>query len=78
MVKKVKFVNQQRRIMSLGLVLLPISSFAMIEKPLITMWKSPTCGCCKDWADHVEKNGFTVKTYSEGNDEIRKKLGMPI
>lgn len=78
MAKKVKFVNLQRRLISLGLVLLPASSFAVIERPLITMWKSPTCGCCKDWADHVEKNGFTVKTYSEGNDEIRKKLGMPI
>ncbi len=78
MVKKVKFVNQQRRLITLGLVLLPISSYVVIEKPLITMWKSPTCGCCKDWADHVEKNGFTVITFSEGNDEIRKKLGMPI
>lgn len=73
-----KLVNQQRRIISLGLVLLPTMGFAATEKPVITMWKSPTCGCCKDWADHVEKNGFTVKTYTDGNDEIRKKLGMPI
>ena len=73
-----KQVNQQRRLISLGLVLLPTLSFAVTEKPVITMWKSPTCGCCKDWADHVEKNGFAVKTYTDGNDEIRKKLGMPI
>ncbi|OZB49305.1 MAG: metal-binding protein [Polynucleobacter sp. 39-45-136] len=73
-----KQVNQQRRLISLGLVLFPMLSFAATEKPVITMWKSPTCGCCKDWADHVEKNGFSVKTYIDGNDEIRKKLGMPI
>jgi hypothetical protein len=73
-----KSVNQQRRLITLGLVLLPTFSFAVIEKPVITMWKSPTCGCCKDWADHVEKNGFAVKTYTDGNDDIRKKLGMPI
>jgi hypothetical protein len=42
------------------------------------MWKSPTCGCCKDWAAYIEKNGFTVKAHNDGNDEIRKKLGMPI
>ena len=71
-------INQQRRLISLGLVLLPTFSFAATEKLVITMWKSPTCGCCKDWADHVEKNGFAVKTYTDGNDEIRKKLGMPI
>ncbi|OZA40930.1 MAG: metal-binding protein [Polynucleobacter sp. 17-46-58] len=73
-----KQINQHRRLISLGLVLLPTLSFAATEKPVITMWKSPTCGCCKDWADHVEKNGFSVKTYTDGNDEIRKKLGMPI
>jgi hypothetical protein len=73
-----KQINQQRRLISLGLVLLPTLSFAATEKPVITMWKSPTCGCCKDWADHVENNGFFVKTYTDGNDEIRKKLGMPI
>ena len=61
MAKKVKFVNLQRRLIFLGLVLLPASSFAVIERPLITMWKSPTCGCCKDWADHVEKMDLLSK-----------------
>lgn len=73
-----KLVNKQRRLITLGLVLLPTLSFAVTQKPVITVWKSPTCGCCKDWTDHVEKNGFVVKTYTDGNDEIRKKLGMPI
>lgn len=73
-----KLVNQQRRLFAFGLLLLPTFSFAVTEKPVITMWKSPTCGCCKDWANHMEKNGFVVKTYTDGNDEIRKKLGMPI
>ncbi len=78
MFEKKKLVNQQRRAIALGLALLPVTSFAVTDKPLITMWKSPTCGCCKDWANHVEKNGFAVKTYMDGNDEMRKKLGMPI
>ncbi len=73
-----KPVNQQRRLISLGLALLPVLGFAATEKPVITMWKSPTCGCCKDWAAYIEKNGFTVKAHNDGNDEIRKKLGMPI
>ena len=73
-----KLVNKQRRLITLGLVLLPTLSFAVTQKPVITVWKSPTCGCCKDWTDHVEKNGFVVKTYTDGNDEIRKMLGMPI
>ncbi len=24
--------------------------------------KTPTCGCCKKWVDHMEENGFSVIT----------------
>ncbi len=27
----------------------------------VTVYKSPTCGCCKSWAAHMRANGFTVK-----------------
>lgn len=74
----VRSPNKQRRLITLGFALLPTLSIAVTEKPVITMWKSPTCSCCKDWADHLEKNGFVVKAYTDGNDEIRKKLGIPI
>ena len=26
----------------------------------ITVYKSPTCGCCNQWIDHQEDNGFSV------------------
>ncbi len=26
----------------------------------ITVYKSPTCGCCKEWVKHLQANGFTV------------------
>ncbi len=71
-------VNQSRRAIGLGLILFPIASFSNNEKPLITMWKSPTCGCCEDWANYVEKNGFRVLSHLTGNEEMRKKLGMPL
>lgn len=71
-------LNHQRRVITLGLILMPVMGFANNEKLVIQMWKSPTCGCCKDWVTYVEKNGFTVKTYDTGNDGMRKKLGMPI
>lgn len=44
----------------------------------IEVWKSPACGCCKDWIAHLEANGFTATAYDEGNSEARKRLGMPI
>lgn len=26
----------------------------------IPVYKSPTCGCCNKWIDHLEENGFRV------------------
>ena len=27
----------------------------------VTVYKSPTCGCCKNWVAHMRANGFSVK-----------------
>jgi hypothetical protein len=46
--------------------------------PLVEVWKSPTCGCCKDWIAYVQANGFTVKSHDTGNTAARERLGLPI
>ncbi len=43
----------------------------------IKVYKSPTCGCCNDWIDHLEENGFSVTAFDDGNSDARKRLGMP-
>src|SRR4030067_163204 len=46
--------------------------------PVVEVYKSAECGCCKAWAEHLEKNGFKVILHDV--DDIpaaRKKLGMP-
>ena len=45
--------------------------------PLVEVWKSPTCGCCKDWIKHLEANGFAVRVSDSGNTQARGQLGMP-
>jgi hypothetical protein len=46
--------------------------------PVITVWKTPTCGCCKAWVSHLQKNGFEVVTNNVNDTTaIRKKLGLP-
>jgi hypothetical protein len=46
--------------------------------PLVEVFKTPTCGCCSQWVDHLRKNGFTVRT-TDLNDltEIKKSRGVP-
>jgi hypothetical protein len=29
----------------------------------ITVYKSPTCGCCKKWVKYMRDNGFNVETH---------------
>lgn len=30
--------------------------------PEITVYKTPTCGCCRSWVDHLRDEGFRVTT----------------
>ena len=44
----------------------------------IDVYKSPTCGCCSKWVDHLRSHGFTVRvTDSEVVDELKTKHGVP-
>lgn len=46
---------------------------------LITVWKTPDCGCCKEWVAHLQKNGFEVVTNDVSDTApIRQKLGLPV
>ena len=53
------------------------SSLLANDENLIEVWKSPTCGCCKDWIIHLESNGFKVVYYDTGNNRVRHQVGMP-
>ncbi|MCL4739655.1 MAG: DUF411 domain-containing protein [Burkholderiaceae bacterium] len=44
--------------------------------PVVEVWKSPTCGCCKDWIAHLEANGFRTMAHDVGNTAMRERLGI--
>lgn len=31
------------------------------DLPVVRVWKSPTCGCCGGWVDHLREAGFAVE-----------------
>ncbi len=44
----------------------------------ITVYKTPTCGCCKLWVEHLAKNGFAPKTHDLNDlSETKDTLGVP-
>lgn len=56
----------------------PRIAAAGVSAPTITVWKTPTCGCCKAWVAHLRKNGFEVVTHDvDDTTAIRKKFGFP-
>lgn len=60
-----------------ALAALPLHVRAAPAAPLVEVWKSPTCGCCKDWVAYLEANGFEVRTQDSGNTAVRARLGLP-
>lgn len=48
------------------------------DLPVVTVYKSATCGCCKKWVAHMRENGFKVKANNVSNLQTYKekaKLG---
>ena len=44
----------------------------------MTVYKSPTCGCCAKWVEHVEKHGFEVKVVPTADmAAVKAKAGVP-
>jgi hypothetical protein len=45
---------------------------------VIQVFKTPTCGCCSVWVEHLKANGFTTKvTHLPSTAEYRRKFGVP-
>lgn len=65
----------------LGLLLLAWGmpqGFGMAMAEEITVYKSPTCGCCTGWAEHLRRAGFTVVEKARDDMEsIKQRLGVP-
>jgi hypothetical protein len=54
------------------------ASAAMAQATVVEVFKSPYCGCCGKWAEHMRQNGFEVKAHDvEDVPAVRQKLGMP-
>jgi len=44
----------------------------------ITVYKSPTCGCCTGWVEHLSERGFEVTVESmEDVSPVKNRLKVP-
>lgn len=41
----------------------------------IVVYKTPTCGCCGVWVEHLRTAGFTVETHDVSHEELTRIAG---
>ena len=53
------------KILLLGVLLLSArlttAGEEVVAEPAMTIYKTPTCGCCQKWVDHLHENRFSSK-----------------
>jgi len=62
-----------------GLLLAPaVATAESAQSPAVTVYKSPTCGCCVEWATHLRDNGFAVtETDTTELASLKALAGVP-
>lgn len=51
---------------------------AVAQWPGMTVHKTPTCGCCSVWADHMREAGFEVETIDVDDlGPVKAEVGVP-
>ena len=59
-------------------LLLPAWAVSRAASVQAEVWKSPTCGCCKDWITHMEGHGFRFRVHEVGNTAMRERMKIPM
>ena len=61
----------KRRTFLLSGVTLLLTRPAMADTtPVFEVYKSPTCGCCTAWVEHVRQAGFAVEAQNVDQDAL--------
>tara|TARA_B100001142_G_C14167326_1_gene590819 strand:+ start:497 stop:958 length:462 start_codon:yes stop_codon:yes gene_type:complete len=52
--------------------LIGFTKSALADLPKMIVFKSPTCGCCTAWIEHIEKAGFHVESKNLNQQQLFK------
>jgi len=75
--KASKSVGLLRRLAVLAIAATPAWAGAA-EMHRMTVYKTPSCGCCALWVDHARANGFRVAVHDVRDVmPFRERLGVP-
>jgi len=69
--------SSRRSFLLTGFALAVAGSAFAAPATQVEVWKDPSCGCCKDWVNYLEANGFNVQVHDTGNSAARRRFQMP-
>lgn len=56
----------------------PATTEGEASLPLVVVHKSPTCGCCGLWVEHMQEAGFQVEVRdTHALHSVKQELGIP-
>lgn len=65
-----------KQLMSGSLMAL-LSISAVADEHRLTVYKSPTCGCCEAWIDHVKAAGYSVSAqHPQDLNAVKQHFGV--
>jgi hypothetical protein len=71
-------MRRTRRAALSALLVLVAGCSTGASEPVITVYRTPTCGCCSDWADHMKANGFRIQEVVRADlAPLRAEYGVP-
>ena len=56
-----------------------LATTARADAPVVSVAKTPTCGCCGDWVDHMRAAGFEVEVQDVADETLaglKQRLGL--
>jgi len=67
----------RKTIVGFGFAVLFYSGLAVAETS-VTLYKSPTCGCCENYVQYLKKNGFLVDAVNQADmGSVKQRFGVP-
>jgi hypothetical protein len=61
-----------------GVLAAGVTATAQQQSRIVEVYKTPTCGCCSKWVEHLRANGFTVRTTDmESTEPVQSRHGVP-
>jgi hypothetical protein len=70
--------SMRRRVLAAVIVALSASLVGAQSAPAVAVFKSPTCGCCAKWVEHLRANGFApTATNVDDMNAVKAKHNVP-